>query len=97
MAQLLIHLPDDLVSRLRQAVPARRRSRFVQELIEAALPSPDDDPIYQAALAVERDEVLSRDMAEWENAAVGDGLKGLPWSAARAHSSSRATLKPLAR
>lgn len=75
MAQLLVHLPDELAARLRRAVPPRRRSRFVQDLIEAALPTEAEDPIYRAALAVERDEALNAEMAEWEAAAVGDGLE----------------------
>lgn len=37
MAQLLVHLLEDLVVRFRQAVPARQRSQFIQGLIEAAL------------------------------------------------------------
>lgn len=75
MAQLLVHLPDELIARFRRTVPARQRSRFVQELIEAALPAETDDPLYQAALAVERDEALNAEMAEWEQAAVDDGLE----------------------
>jgi hypothetical protein len=58
-------------------VPARQRSQFIQELIEAALPVADDDPIYQAALAVERDKALCAEMAEWDDT-VGDGLEDLP-------------------
>lgn len=78
MAQFLVHLPDDLIIRFRQAVPSRQRSRFVQELIEAALPAQEDDPIYQAALAVEQDEAFNEEMAEFEQATIGDGLKRLP-------------------
>ena len=77
MAQLLIHLPDELAQRLRQAVPSRQRSQLVQGLIEAALPGPDEDPIYQAALAVERDEAFNEEMAEIEDVTLGDGLKHL--------------------
>jgi len=34
----------------------------------------DDDPLYQAALAVEKDEALAAEMAEWEAATVADGI-----------------------
>ena len=34
----------------------------------------DDDPLYQAALAVEEDETLADEMAEWEAATIADGL-----------------------
>lgn len=73
--QLLLRLPDDLVRRFKQTVPSRQRSAFVQHLLEQALPRTDgeDDPLYQAALAVERDARLATEMAEWE-ATVGDGV-----------------------
>jgi hypothetical protein len=38
----------------------------------------DDDPLYQAALAVERDMRLAGEMAEWEAATIGDGLTVAP-------------------
>lgn len=75
--QLLVRLPDELVSRFKRSVPPRQRSRFVQSLLEQALPpaeSDDDDPLYHAALAVEKDERLSAEMAEWEAATIADGL-----------------------
>jgi hypothetical protein len=37
-----------------------------------------DDPLYQAALAVEQDARLAAEMAEWEAATVCDGLHGAP-------------------
>ena len=75
--QLLLHLPDELIRRLKRSVPPRRRSRFIQDLLEHALP-PDGvvetDPLYQAALAAEKDERLSAEMAEWEPATIHDGV-----------------------
>lgn len=70
-AQLLLHLPGDLVRRLRARVPPRQRSAFVQRLLEQALP-PDveDDPLYEVACLVEQDAALNADMALW------DGLAG---------------------
>ncbi len=74
--QLLLRLPDDLVKRFKQTVPARGRSAFVRQLLEQALPAADgdDDPLYLAALDVERDVTLGAEMAEWETATAGDGL-----------------------
>jgi hypothetical protein len=49
----------------------------VQHLLEQALPPDevsDSDPPYRAALAVERDEALAAEMAEWETATIDDGL-----------------------
>ena len=74
MAQILLHLPEELARRFRNAVPARQRSSFVQKLLENALPEESDDPVYHTALAVEQDAALNAEMAEWENATVGDGL-----------------------
>ena len=75
--QLLLHLPDELVRRLKRAVPPRQRSKFIQDLLERALP-PDGvaetDPLYLAALEVEKDEALDAEMAEWEPATLGDGV-----------------------
>lgn len=75
MQQLSVRVPEDLARRLERRVPARDRSAFVQQLLEQALPPDegDEDPLYLAALAVEQDEKLTQEMAEW-NATVGDGL-----------------------
>jgi len=75
--QLLVHLPDELVRRFKRSVAARQRSKFIERLLQEALPeveSRDDDPLYQAALAVERDKDLAAEMAEWEEATIGDGM-----------------------
>ncbi|BCX19170.1 MAG: hypothetical protein KatS3mg117_2852 [Geminicoccaceae bacterium] len=78
MAQLLLHLPDELVARLKRTVPPRERSRFVERLLEQALPPDQDDPLYRLALEVERDTALAAEMAEWEEATLGDGLGARP-------------------
>jgi len=75
--QLLIRLPDALVRRFKRNVSARQRSKFIQHLLEDALPPEDrgdDDPLYHAALTVERDHTLAAEMAEWEFAMLNDGL-----------------------
>ena len=74
--QLLVRLPEELARRLKRQVPVRGRSAFVQHLLEQALApeGSDDDPLYQAALAVEQDERLAAEMAEWDGT-VADGLE----------------------
>ena len=75
--QLLIHLPDELARRFKRNVSVRQRSKYIQRLLEDALPREDggdDDPLYQAALAVEQDHALAAEMAEWEVATINDGL-----------------------
>ena len=79
--QLLIHLPDALVRRLKRNVSVRQRSKFIQRLLEDALPPEgggDDDPLYRTALAVEEDQALTAEMAEWEVATIDDGLEEAP-------------------
>jgi hypothetical protein len=73
--QLLLHLPDELVRRLKRTVPARQRSKFIQDLLEQALPPDgvdDSDPLYLAALEVEKDKVLAAETGGWE-LVLGDG------------------------
>jgi hypothetical protein len=75
--QLLIRLPQSVARRFRRYVAVRQRSRFIERLLNEALPPEevaDDDPLYQAALDVERDERLASEMAEWEEAALADGI-----------------------
>ena len=54
----------------------RERSEFVRQLLERALRAEDgdDDPLYRAALEVEKDTALGAEMADWEVATIGDGL-----------------------
>ena len=73
MQQILVRIPDELARRFKRRVPARGRSAFVQRLLEQALPPDEDDPLYQAALAVEHDDRLTAEMAEWDTTS-GDGL-----------------------
>ena len=80
--QLLLRLPEDLVRRFKRTVAPRERSKFVQHLLERALPPDevsDSDPLYRAALEVERDEALAAEMEEWETATIDDGLRS-GWS-----------------
>lgn len=80
--QLLVRLPEELVRRFKRAVAPRQRSKFVERLLEQALPPDevsDSDPLYQAALAVEQDEALAAEMAEWEAATLDDGLTPDPF------------------
>lgn len=78
--QLLVRLPDDLVRRFRRRVAVRERSKFIQRLLEDALPSDnfDDNPLYRAAIAVEQDPEFNAEMGLWEQAAAADGLGNAP-------------------
>jgi predicted transcriptional regulator len=79
--QVSVRLPDALVRRFKRNVSVRQRSKFIQRLLEDALPpedGSDDDPLYQAALAVEQERALAAEMAEWEVATIDDGLDDPP-------------------
>ena len=56
----------------------------MQRLLEQALPPEegDGDPLYRVALAVEGDERLAAEMAEWD-VTSGDGLERGPPAAPR--------------
>jgi len=83
--QLLLRLPEELARRFRRAVPNRERSRFVQRLLEQALPpwDSDEEPLYLAALDVERHAQLNAEMDEWEAATLEDGLTEIEVPASR--------------
>jgi hypothetical protein len=75
--QLLIRLPEELARRFKRNISPRHRSKFIQRLLEEALPPEDggdDDPLYRAALDVEKEDGLAADMADWETATIEDGL-----------------------
>ena len=75
--QVLIQLPDQLVRRCKPHISVGQRSRFIKRLLEDALPPEvggDDNPLYQAALALEKEDELASEIAEWEAATIEDGL-----------------------
>ena len=75
MQQLSIRVPEELARRLKRQVPSCDRNAFIQRLLEQALlhDKTAEDPLYLAAVAVEQDEQLAAEMAQWD-ATVGDGL-----------------------
>lgn len=72
--QLMVRLPEELAVRFKAAVPPKKRSAFVADLLVKALPV-ESDPLYQIALAVEQDADITADMADWDTV-TGDGLGG---------------------
>ncbi len=73
--QLLLHLPEELAKRFKQAIPSRQRSAFVASLLERALPE-EDDPLYLTALEVERDAALNAEMREWREGLIAPAHRG---------------------
>ena len=77
MQKILISLPEDLVNRMKTTIPARTRSQVVKELIEKEIRR-REEALHECAVAVEKDEALSREMAEWD-VTVGDGIEPETW------------------
>ncbi len=75
--QFLIRLPEELVSRLKAVVPARKRNKFVADLVATAIASHEKE-LGNIAAAVTEEELknpdLRQEIREWE-ATVSDGLE----------------------
>ena len=75
--QILIRLPEEVAAKLKAAVPARQRNKFVAELVATAI-ARHEDALAKIATAVTNEEKRSPKIAEetrdWE-ATVGDGLE----------------------
>ena len=77
MEKILVSLPDDLVRRMKTVIPARKRSQVVKELLEAEIEKRERE-LFECAQAVEKDDALNREMAEWD-ATAGDGIEPETW------------------
>ena len=75
--QMLIRLPDELARRFKRSVLPRQRRKFIQRLMEQALPleNGDDDPLYRAAMAVEKEEALRPRSMSGKLPAIEDGFR----------------------
>ncbi len=71
--QVLIHLPEEVARRFRNAIPARQRSGFVCKLLEQNLPDVDEH-MYELALKAEAyDRANPEELSELESTLM-DGL-----------------------
>jgi len=77
MEKILVSLPNDLVKRMKTVIPARKRSQVVKDLLEKEI-NRREKALFECALAVEKDEALNKEMAEWD-VAVGDGIEPEAW------------------
>jgi hypothetical protein len=75
--KVLISLPDDLYIRMLAVIPKRRRSKIIAEILKREVEKRERE-LYQTALAVERDEKLNAEMADWDVTA-GDGIETETW------------------
>jgi hypothetical protein len=72
MEKILISLPDQLAVRMRATIPQRQRSKIFTHLIEEEIER-RENALYECALAVEKDDALREEMAEWD-VTLNDGL-----------------------
>ena len=71
--QILIHLPTEVALRFRHAVPARKRSAFVLDLLVKNLPDMDEQ-MYQLGLQAEKfDRLHPEERKQWDGTLM-DGL-----------------------
>ncbi len=77
MEKILVSLPDDLVRRMRTVIPNRQRSKVVAGLLENEVKQ-RELALYNCARDVEADELLNKEMAEWETT-TEDGLNNETW------------------
>jgi metal-responsive CopG/Arc/MetJ family transcriptional regulator len=75
--KVLVSLSDDLFARMQAVIPPRQRSKVVAELLEAEVRRREQE-LYECALAVEQDEQLQAEMADWD-VTVGDGIETETW------------------
>lgn len=77
MEKILVSLPEELVRRMKTVIPARKRSQVVKDLLEAEIEK-REQALFECAKAVEDDEALNREMAEWD-VTTGDGVEPEAW------------------
>jgi hypothetical protein len=75
--KVLLSLSDELYSRMQAVIPPRQRSKVVAGLIEEEIQK-REQALYECALAVEQDQQLQEEMAEWD-VTVDDGIEIETW------------------
>jgi hypothetical protein len=75
--KVLVSLSDELYTRMQAVIPARQRSKVVADLLEGEVCRRERE-LYECALAVEQDEQLHAEMADWD-VTVGDGIETETW------------------
>jgi metal-responsive CopG/Arc/MetJ family transcriptional regulator len=75
--KVLVSLPAELYARMQAVIPPRQRSKVVAELLEAEVRRREQE-LYECALAVEHDEQLQAEMADWD-VTSGDGIETETW------------------
>jgi hypothetical protein len=75
--KVLVSLSDELYARMQAVIPPRQRSKVVGDLLEEEVRRRERE-LYECALAVEQDEQLHAEMADWD-VTVADGIETETW------------------
>jgi hypothetical protein len=75
--KVLVSLSAELHARMQAVIPPRQRSNVVADLLEKEVRRRERE-LYECALAVEQDEQLQAEMADWD-VTVGDGIETETW------------------
>ena len=73
-SKVMFSLPDQLVSRMKAAIPARERSKVAAALFEKEI-SAREQKLYLCAKELEESPGLKEEMETWDNEFGQDGLK----------------------
>lgn len=73
MEKILVSIPQQLAARMRTLIPGRQRSKIIANLIAKEV-NKREKALYECAKAIEADQNLCQEMAEWEEATLTDGI-----------------------
>jgi len=69
---LFIEIAEELAKKFDSIVPRGQRSKVISKLIEEV--KRHKDKLYKAALKLEKNETLNREMEDWDTT-TGDGIE----------------------
>jgi len=72
-AKIMFSFPDQLVTRMKAAIPSRDRSKVMAILLEKEIVAREQS-LYQCAKELEESAGLREEMAVWDNQFGQDGL-----------------------
>lgn len=75
-SKVMFSLPDNLVSRMRAAIPSRERSKVAALLFEKEI-SMREQNLYRCAQDLEASKGLKKEMVIWDNDFGNDGLENV--------------------
>jgi metal-responsive CopG/Arc/MetJ family transcriptional regulator len=75
--KVLISLPDELYGRMLAVIPQRHRSKLIAEILEREIEKREQE-LYEAALAVAKEQELNEEMADWD-VTISDGIETETW------------------